>query len=362
MPSDNFAAVTTALTLAAVGVANTVMTPSDAFVTVQGQRAQAPTLLMKAAAPQASAREALGSKGLMAYGMAFGVAAAAARPRRTRKVARKAEGKIAVAEKSAAQMTVSYLKEIPRTIVEPALLKQLLDATPKEQWEDPPEDSYLYTLKMYAETYGPGKATKMGWFDFFYMNVNRPVADNFPVQQGFPTMEDQMAMGQRFRSISEGRIPLYIPGPSGFFNTGAWIQWRGAEPFAGDLVQSPVTDSYLGKGFIDNMAFYREGLKPWQRGLEIGVAHGYFLVGPFISLGPLRNTPEAATVGLLCGCAIVGLVSAGGLLFGSTIKPTQFDQKGEKPGAGFQSMINWHAVGGVGGAAFAHTLITVFGS
>jgi len=25
-------------------------------------------------------------------------------------------------------------------------------------------------------------------------------------------------------------------------------------------------------------------------------------------------------------------------------------------------MINWHAVGGVGGAAFAHTLITVFGS
>jgi photosystem I subunit 11 len=259
-------------------------------------------------------------------------------------------------------MTVSYLKEIPRTIVEPALLKQLLDATPKEQWEDPPEDSYLYTLKMYAETYGPGKATKMGWFDFFYMNVNRPVADNFPVQQGFPTMEDQMAMGQRFRSISEGRIPLYIPGPSGFFNTGAWIQWRGAEPFAGDLVQSPVTDSYLGKGFIDNMAFYREGLKPWQRGLEIGVAHGYFLVGPFISLGPLRNTPEAATVGLLCGCAIVGLVSAGGLLFGSTIKPTQFDQKGEQPGAGFQSMINWHAVGGVGGAAFAHTLITVFGS
>lgn len=31
-------------------------------------------------------------------------------------------------------------------------------------------------------------------------------------------------------------------------------------------------------------------------------------IGPFTSLGPLRNTPEAATVGLLCGCAIVGLV------------------------------------------------------
>ncbi len=32
-------------------------------------------------------------------------------------------------------------------------------------------------------------------------------------------------------------------------------------------------------------------------------------IGPFTSLGPLRNTPEAATVGLLCGCAVVGIAS-----------------------------------------------------
>ena len=31
------------------------------------------------------------------------------------------------------------------------------------------------------------------------------------------------------------------------------------------------------KQFLSNLAFYREGLKPWQRGLEIGMAHGYFL-------------------------------------------------------------------------------------
>lgn len=92
------------------------------------------------------------------------------------------------------------------------------------------------------------------------------------------------------------------------------------------------------------------------------MAHGYFLIGPFTSLGPLRNTPEAATVGLLCGCAIVGIVSIGGLIFGSTIKPTRFDKDGDKPGAGFIEMINWHAVGGLGGAGFAHALITVFGS
>ena len=36
-------------------------------------------------------------------------------------------------------------------------------------------------------------------------------------------------------------------------------------------------------------------------------------------------------MGLLCGCAIVGLVSVGGLIFGSTIKPTRFDKPGDKP-------------------------------
>merc|ERR1719329_2096126 len=152
---------------------------------------------------------------------------------------------------------------------------------------------------------------------------------------------------------------MSLPGPAGWFPSGANFKWRGAEPFAGDLVQSVVSDGKFAKQYLKAMAFYRDGLKPWQRGLEIGMAHGYFLIGPFTSLGPLRNTPEAATVGLLCGCAIVGLVSIGGLIFGSTIKPTRFDKEGDKPAAGFIEMINWHAVGGLGGAGFAHALITV---
>merc|ERR1719379_3242815 len=145
-------------------------------------------------------------------------------------------------------------------------------------------------------------------------------------------------------------------------DSGVRLQWGGPEPFAGDQVQTIVSDSRFSKQFIDNWAFYREGLKPWQRGLEIGMAHGYFIIGPFVSLGPLRNTPEAATVGLLSGCALIGIVSVGGLLFGSTIKPTRFDKEGDPPASGWQEMINWHALGGIGGAGFAHALITVFGS
>merc|ERR1712013_208471 len=226
---------------------------------------------------------------------------------------------IEVAEKTETK-PVAYLQNIPRSIMDKNTLDKLLSTVPKEKWEDPPEDSYLYILKIYAETYGEGKATKMGWWDFWYMRINMPEADEF------------------------------------------FFKFRGAEPFAGDQVRTIVTDGKFGKDFMNNTAFYREGLQNWQRGLEIGMAHGYFLIGPFVSLGPLRNTPEAATVGLLCGIAVVGIVSVGGLIYGTTIKPPRFDKPGDKPGAGFIELVNWHALGGLGGAGFAHALITIFGS
>jgi len=266
-------------------------------------------------------------------------------------VARRA-AEIDVAEKSETK-PLPYFETLPPSIVDKELLDTLLAATPKEQWEDPPEDSYLYTLKAYAETYGPGKATKMGWYDYIYMKVSSPI---YPDR-----IEDIEANKARFRAMSSGAFPMYFPGPSNVIDSGAVLQWRGEEMFAGDQTKTIVSDSRFSKQFLANCAWYREGLKPWQRGIEIGMAHGYFIIGPFVSLGPLRNTPEAATVGLLAGSALIGLVSVGGLLFGSTIKPTLFDKKGDPPASGFQELINWHALGGIGGAGFAHALITVFG-
>jgi len=306
-----------------------------------------------AAAPVGSLKETIGVNGLAMFGMGFGLLAALAH-RSTRTPMRAAD--IEVATKTETK-PVAYLENVPRSVMEKATLDKLLSTLPREQWDNPPEDSYLYTLKMIAETYGEGKATKMGWWDYWYMRVNMPDADEFY------SGEELAAETAAFREMSRtGAVPLFLPGPASFFPTGATVQWRGPEPFAGDQVQSPVTDSLASKQYIDNMAFYREGLKPWQRGLEIGLAHGYFLVGPFTALGPLRNTPEAATVGLLAGIAVVGIVSVGGLIFGQTIKPTRFDKEGDKPGAGFNEMIQWHAAGGIGGAAFAHILLTLFRS
>jgi len=290
--------------------------------------------------------------------MCFGAAAAlvrsaGSRTSRRRTATRAAE--IEVAEKTETK-PLAYVETVPRSIVDKKTLDKMLSLVPKEQWDDPPEESYLYTLKMYAETYGEGRATKMGWWDFWYMRINMPEADEFMSAQ--EELEEELYIGM----LLEGKAPLWVPGPAGLFYSGALIQWRGKEMFAGDQVRTPVTEGGFAKQYLNNLAFYREGLKPWQRGLEIGMAHGYFIIGPFVVLGPLRNTPEAATVGLLAGCAVIGIVSVGGLLFGATIKPTLFDKEGDAPGSGYQEMINWHAVGGLGGAGFAHLLITVFGS
>jgi len=370
-----FVGMTTGLVLLAVYVANSYLVlDSSAFVTSHGQ--QKPHELGRLDAhisarealghtsplgrPAAALHEALGVKGLLGFGLGFGLLAATARglgrggagagPGR---VPRRA-AEIDVVEKTETK-PLPYFETLPPSIVDKATLDKLLSSLPKEQWDDPPEDSYLYTLKCYAETYGPGKATKMGWYDYIYMKVSGP--------EFFDDGEDIAARKERFRSMSKnGAFPMEFPGPSNVFESGAVLQWRGEEYFAGDQVKTIVSDSRFSKQFIANTAFYREGLKPWQRGLEIGMAHGYFIIGPFVSLGPLRNTPEAATVGLLAGCALIGLVSVGGLLFGTLIKPTLFDRKDDPPASGFQEMINWHALGGIGGAGFAHALITVFGS
>jgi photosystem I subunit 11 len=291
---------------------------------------------------------------MLGFGMAFGVAFAAL-TRSVTRVARRAS-EIEVAQKQAALAKPAYLDNIPRSIIDKPTLDALLAVTPKEQWDDPPEESQLYVVKLLMETYGPGKATRMRFSDYWYLKNQILPADASEVPDAaFIKAEDD----KRAR-VLQGKFPMMIPGPAGWWDSGMWLNWRGPEPFAGDQVRSAVKDSLFSQQFIDNMAFYRKGLKPWQRGLEIGMAHGYFIIGPFVSWGPLRNTPEAATVGMLAGMATILVATTGGLLFGTVIKPSTFDKPGEQAGKGWTELMQWHAIGGIGGAAFAHILITLF--
>ena len=76
------------------------------------------------------------------------------------------------------------------------------------------------------------------------------------------------------------------------------------DPFVGHL-STPVTTSAVTRAFLGNLPVYRNGLSPLLRGLEVGMAHGYLLVGPFEKLGPLRNSEVALLSGFL---SAVGLI------------------------------------------------------
>ena len=68
------------------------------------------------------------------------------------------------------------------------------------------------------------------------------------------------------------------------------------DPFVGHLA-TPITSSAVTRAILKNLPAYRFGLTPLLRGLEIGLAHGYFLIGPFAKLGPLRNSDIALLAG-----------------------------------------------------------------
>lgn len=64
------------------------------------------------------------------------------------------------------------------------------------------------------------------------------------------------------------------------------------DPFIG-MLETPVTSAPLVATYLSNLPAYRTKVSPTLRGVEIGLAHGFLLAGPFIKLGPLRNTGEA---------------------------------------------------------------------
>src|SRR5210317_449422 len=80
------------------------------------------------------------------------------------------------------------------------------------------------------------------------------------------------------------------------------------DPFVGHLA-TPITSSAVTRAILQNLPAYRFGLTPLLRGLEIGLAHGYFLIGPFVKLGPLRDSEIGLIIILTLGLTIYGVVA-----------------------------------------------------
>ena len=87
------------------------------------------------------------------------------------------------------------------------------------------------------------------------------------------------------------------------------------DPFVGHLA-TPITSSAVTRAILKNLPAYRFGLTPLLRGLEIGLAHGYFLIGPFVKLGPLRNSDIALIAGFLSTIGLILILTLGLTIYG----------------------------------------------
>ena len=128
------------------------------------------------------------------------------------------------------------------------------------------------------------------------------------------------------------------------------------DPFVGNL-STPVSTSGITKSFISNLPAYRQGVSPLLRGLEIGMAHGYFLVGPFDKLGPLRNTDVALLAGFLSAVGLIVILTTCLSMYGNV----SFDKDDTtdilQTSSGWSQFTGGFLVGAIGGAGFAYLLL-----
>jgi photosystem I subunit 11 len=142
------------------------------------------------------------------------------------------------------------------------------------------------------------------------------------------------------------------------------VKTFGDDAFAGHL-STPISDSDFTNAFIGNLPAYRKGLSPILRGLEIGMAHGYFLVGPWTILGPLRDSEHASLGGLISALAVVLIATACLASYG--LVSFQLNPQPEPPADSLQTSEGWSQfaagffVGGMGGAFVAYFLLENLG-
>lgn len=133
-------------------------------------------------------------------------------------------------------------------------------------------------------------------------------------------------------------------------------------PQLGNL-ETPINSSPLSKWFIRNLPAYRPDHTPFRRGLEVGMAHGYFLFGPFAKLGPLRNAPPANLAGLLSTIGLVVILTACLSLYANSNPPKAVATVTvPNPPSAFNTTEGWNnfasafLIGGIGGGVTAYFL------
>lgn len=130
------------------------------------------------------------------------------------------------------------------------------------------------------------------------------------------------------------------------------------DPFVGHLA-TPITSSAITRSILQNLPAYRFGLTPLLRGLEIGLAHGYFLIGPFVKLGPLRNSEIGLLAGFLSTIGLIIILTLGLTIYGiatfedSSIMPDNGSDNDLQTRVAWDQFKGGFFVGACGSAGFA---------
>jgi len=135
----------------------------------------------------------------------------------------------------------------------------------------------------------------------------------------------------------------------------------GGDPFVGHLA-TPITSSNLTKTYLNLLPAYKSGLSPLLRGINIGFVHGYFLLGPFVKLGPLRDSQVANFVGFVSTISLLIILTACLIIYGF-VTFSKNDDTDETIKVDFLTSKGWRQftsgfiVGGFGGAGIAYVLL-----
>lgn len=144
------------------------------------------------------------------------------------------------------------------------------------------------------------------------------------------------------------------------------VVFPAGDPLVGNLA-TPVNASGWTLKFINSLPAYRRGLSASRRGLEVGMAHGYFLFGPFCWYNPLRETSIADFIGLLETVSLVIILTFALSLYAAVLDinlPVETVTTPQVP-EDFKTQKGWRdfatgfLVGGVGGGVAAYFVYQV---
>lgn len=132
------------------------------------------------------------------------------------------------------------------------------------------------------------------------------------------------------------------------------------DPFVGNLA-TPITTSTITRTYLSLLPAYKSGLSPLLRGINIGFVHGYLLLGPFVQLGPLRNSSAAIFIGFVSTLSLVIILTGCLVIYGIVTFP---ENKPDRPSlVNFLSRTGWRQftsgflIGGFGGTTIAYLVL-----